>query len=146
MAHLEISCEVFGGRPWTERIRRSQQRMHVDGIEARNDDIGAGGAELVRILMTRDADTIHASGFRCLDSHRRVLNDKALARRHPERLCGGKKECRIGLAARHIEAIHVRVQQIEECRLRVDERVVQPLARAERSNRYPFEEVIGILG
>ncbi len=75
-------------------------------------------------MMTRDADSIHAPGFRRLDPHHRVLNHKALAWRHPERPRGGKKECGIRLTVRHIEAIYVRVEQIEECRLRVDERIV----------------------
>jgi len=102
--------------------------MHINGVKARNDYIGASGTELIRILMTCDADTIHASGFSRLDSHRRVLDYKALVRCHPKRLRGGKEECGIGLAARYIEAIHVCIQQIEECRLSVDKRVSQLLA------------------
>jgi hypothetical protein len=97
--------------------------MHVDGIEALDNHVGSGGVELVRIVMACDADTIHIAGFRRLDTHPCILHHKALARRHPQRPRSGEKERGIGLTARHIQAIHVCIKQIEESRLRVDERI-----------------------
>ena len=86
----------------------------VDLVQAGHDEVGAGGVQQGLVAEAGDPERGHAGGARGRDAGRRVLDHQALRRRDRQGLGGQQEERGVRLAARHVAAAEVGVEDRQQ--------------------------------
>jgi hypothetical protein len=72
-----------------------RERIEVDVVEGRDDDVGPGGAQQLGVVGSRHGERRHAARASGLDPGDGVLDDEAGPRGEAELVTGGREDLRI---------------------------------------------------